>query len=131
MVTTGMVQNHEAIQTKYGTVEPVFNDKRELMVAQYVVEPHRNEVAVRTVNLSNEGIGLRRGYLVGELHKVENLVGIVDNEIHLDSISLKPTADPHQTVSILQCETRTKLICTEHLLMPIKPKQIRARYLYI
>ena len=64
----------EVVGTRFGAVELVFVDRRELMIAQCVVDHHRNEVPVRVANLSPEPIKLARGYFIGEVHDVDRLV---------------------------------------------------------
>ena len=47
MLITGHVRNKEVVGTRFGAVEPVFVDRRELMIARCVVDHYGNEVPVR------------------------------------------------------------------------------------
>ena len=77
--------------TKYATVEPIFEDDRELMVARalidttkekYPVEMHvfhiSSIIPIRLANLSDKPVKLKKGYLVGELQPVDGFAALGD-----------------------------------------------------
>lgn len=63
----------ENIDTRYSMLQPIVEDNRKIIVAQSLLDPFGKILPIRLVNLENHPVRLRRNYLFGELHTVEDI----------------------------------------------------------
>lgn len=73
VVITGKGENLGRFCGKYSVLEPIVEDERKLMVAHVLVDLTNNRVPVRLINLDDHPIKLKRNYLLGELHPVDQV----------------------------------------------------------
>ncbi|CAC5397868.1 unnamed protein product [Mytilus coruscus] len=62
--------NCETIDTRYGSIEPVIEDERKILVARCLVDPFQDNIPVRLVNLDSSPVKIRKNFLLGEIHPV-------------------------------------------------------------
>ncbi|VDI65663.1 Hypothetical predicted protein [Mytilus galloprovincialis] len=65
-------------------VEPVFEDERQIIVARSLVDPYKETIPVRIVNVEKYPIRIRKNYLLGELHPVEQFEVFIDNNADVE-----------------------------------------------
>ena len=67
----GSAENFNNVKSKYAVMQPVVEDNRSFFIGCSVVEP-MEKVPVRIVNMSHSPVKLNKGYLLGELHSVDD-----------------------------------------------------------
>ena len=77
-VVTGNVDKAESIDTRFATLEPIAEDGRRVMIARSLVDPFGKGIPVRFINTSKSPVKLKKGYLLGELHAVDDLVQAIE-----------------------------------------------------
>ena len=89
--------------TKCATVEPIFEDNRELMVARALIDTSKENIPIRLANLSDKPVKLKKGYLVGELQPVDGFAALGDrgsrstpeaDPVRMGALCLVPYAGP-------------------------------------
>ena len=55
-------------------LEPAVEDSRSFLVARSLIDPRNQTVPVRIVNISDQPLKIKKGYLLGDLQPVENVV---------------------------------------------------------
>ncbi|CAC5373041.1 unnamed protein product [Mytilus coruscus] len=70
VILEGHGVNCETIDTRYGSIEPVIEDERKILVARCLVDPFQDNIPVRLVNLDSFPVKIRKNYLLGEIHPV-------------------------------------------------------------
>ncbi len=63
------------VSSKYAILEPVIEDTREIVVARILIDTTLLNIPVRCTNLSQEPITLQKGYVIGALHEVTEVLG--------------------------------------------------------
>ncbi|CAC5421241.1 unnamed protein product [Mytilus coruscus] len=71
VILPGLSINSEILDSRYCSVEPVVEDERKIIVARSLVDPYKKTIPVRIVNVEKYPIRIRKNYLLGELHPVE------------------------------------------------------------
>ena len=84
--------------TKYATVEPIFEDNQELMVARTFIDTLKENIPIRLANLSNKPVKLKKGYIVGELQPVDGFAALGDR-----GNRSTPEADPVRMGALCEC----------------------------
>ena len=79
-ISPGRAIHPEKVTSQFAAIEPMFEDKRDLIVARALVDTNAEDIPVRLINLSKENITLRKGYLVGELVPVDQIVTLADTK---------------------------------------------------
>ena len=92
--------------TKYATVEPIFEDNRELLVARALTDTSKENIPILLANLSDKPVKLKKGYLVGELQPVDGFAALGDR-----GSRSTPEADPVRMGAL--CESAGPLISPE------------------
>lgn len=84
VILQGFSYNSEVLDTRYASIEPVVEDERNIFVARCLVDPYKDIVPVRLVNLEHFSIKLKKNYLLGEMHPVQNFEKFADEELSLN-----------------------------------------------
>lgn len=79
VILQGHCENAEVLDTRFGSIEPITEDERNIMVARCLVDPYKKIVPVRLVNLGNSTIKLRKNYMIGEVHSVESFENLTQS----------------------------------------------------
>lgn len=87
VILLGFSYNSEVFDTRYASIEPVVEDGRHIFVARCLVDPYKDIVPVRLVNLENFSIKLKKKYLLSERHPVQNFEKFVDEELSFKNSS--------------------------------------------
>lgn len=85
VILPGYGVNVEIIDTRYGSIEPIVEDERKIIIARCLVDPYTKIVPVRLVNLENYPVKIRKNYLLGELHPVTNFEKFADEDVSVKS----------------------------------------------
>lgn len=72
---------------KYGSIEPVIEDERKILVARCLVDPFQDNIPVRLVNLDSFPVKIRKNYLIGEIHPVVKYDNFVYEDRHSSDVS--------------------------------------------
>ncbi|CAC5398035.1 Transposon Ty3-I Gag-Pol polyprotein,Transposon Ty3-G Gag-Pol polyprotein [Mytilus coruscus] len=80
IIIAGERYDKEQLSSRYSILEPVVEDSRKIMVARTLVDAHSCKVHVRFINLDEQPVKLRKSYLLGELHRVQNISEVIDLE---------------------------------------------------
>jgi len=118
VILPGRSVNLEVLDTRFCSVEPVFEDERNVLIARCLVDPYENIVPVRVVNLENSPIKMKKNYLIGELHPVLSFENFSNDLVSepLMNMSATPSVFPEKT-EISDCPllpddwTCFKIIC--------------------
>ena len=86
VVMEGRSVNSEILDTRYGSIEPVFEDERKILVARCLIDPYKSCVPVRLVNLENFPVKVRKNYVLGEIHPVNSFEKFSVEEGSQDSV---------------------------------------------
>ena len=62
--------NSEILDTRYGSIEPIVEDGRNILVARCLVDPYQSTIPVRIVNMKKHPVRIKKNYLLGEVHPV-------------------------------------------------------------
>ncbi|CAC5380004.1 unnamed protein product [Mytilus coruscus] len=84
VILPGLSINSEILDSRYCSVEPVVEDERKIIVARSLVDPYKETFPVRIVNVEKYPIRIRKNYLLGELHPVEQLEVFIDNNADVE-----------------------------------------------
>lgn len=84
VILPGLSINSEILDSRYCSVEPVFEDERQIIVARSLVDPYKETIPVRIVNVEKYPIRIRKNYLLGELHPVEQFEVFIDNNADVE-----------------------------------------------
>ncbi|CAC5376478.1 unnamed protein product [Mytilus coruscus] len=95
VILSGYGINDECLDTRYGTIETVVEDDRKILVARCMIDPYQDTVPVRLVNLESFPVQMKKNYLIGEIHPVENFQFFVNEELHLKNSSENGCCDVH------------------------------------
>lgn len=76
IILSGRTERSEIIDTRYAMLQPTVEDDRKVMVAKILIDPFEKTIPVRIVNLEEHPVRLRRNYLLGELHAVQNITNL-------------------------------------------------------
>ena len=77
IILSGRTERSEIIDTRYAMLQPIVKDDRKVMVAKILIDPFEKTIPVRIVNIEEHPVRLRRNYLFGELHTVQNITNLV------------------------------------------------------
>ena len=80
IIIAGEGYDTEGLSSRYSILEPVVEDSRKIMVARTLVDAHSCKVPVRLINLDEHPVKLRKNYLLGELHPVQDISEVIDLE---------------------------------------------------
>lgn len=80
IVISGKGENREDISTQFSVLEPTVEDKRKVMVARSLVDSSGESIPVRLINLDDRPIKLRKNYLLGELHAIDEITDVTGIE---------------------------------------------------
>ena len=61
-------------QMKIAALEPVVEDQRDILIARCAVDLQNRSVPVRLANLGSKSVELKKGYPLGELHVVDQVI---------------------------------------------------------
>ncbi|CAG2216570.1 unnamed protein product [Mytilus edulis] len=84
VILPGLSINSEILDSRYCSVDPVFEDERQIIVARSLVDPYKETIPVRIVNVEKYPIRIRKNYLLGELHPVEQFEVFIDNNADVE-----------------------------------------------
>ncbi|CAG2216581.1 Retrovirus-related Pol polyprotein from transposon 297 [Mytilus edulis] len=84
VILPGLSINSEKLDSRYCSVEPVFEDERQIIVARSLVDPYKETIPVRIVNVEKYPIRILKNYLLGELHPVEQFEVFIDNNADVE-----------------------------------------------
>ena len=73
-LTTGKIIGESSFTSQYATIEPIFEELGELMIARAVVDTLKQDVQLRFINLPCSPVMLERGHPVAELCDFEFLL---------------------------------------------------------
>ena len=73
-LTAGKIIGESSFTSQYATIEPIFEELGELMIARAVVDTLKQDVQLRFINLSCSPVMLERGHPVAELCDFEFLL---------------------------------------------------------
>lgn len=78
IIIEGIGKQAEYIDTRYASLEPVYNDIGNVVVARSLVDPFQNRIPVRLANLESFPVKLEKNHMIGEMHPVID-VNYLDN----------------------------------------------------
>ncbi|CAC5382088.1 unnamed protein product [Mytilus coruscus] len=84
VILPGLSINSEILDSRYCSVEPVVEDERKIIVARSLVDPYKETIPVRIVNVGKYPIRIRKNYLLGDLHPVEQFEVFIDNNADVE-----------------------------------------------
>jgi hypothetical protein len=67
----------------------VVEDNRKLMIARTLVDPFKQRISVRLINLDDRPVKLRRSYRLGELHPIDYASETLDKSQQRHSVTRK------------------------------------------
>ena len=70
VILAGQIVNSDSLDTIYCSIEPVVEDERNILVARYLVDPYKDTIPIRLVNLEKFPVKIKKNYLLGELYPV-------------------------------------------------------------
>ena len=70
-------------------MEPVFEDQRDILPARSLVDPFKETIPIRFMNLGRSPVKLKKGYLVGELHPVQSTLQSGVPNVNMTDIDTK------------------------------------------
>lgn len=84
--------------SQYAIIEPLFEDNRNLMIARVLVDASQSYIPIRCVNLSPEPITRQKGYVIGAMHAMTEVLGEVPHKeqlepCHICNCCMEPTRE--------------------------------------
>jgi hypothetical protein len=89
MIIEGKRENSDRLDTSYSVLEPVVQDNRKLMIARTLVDPFKQRIPVRLINLDDRPVKLRRNYRLRELHPIAYTSETLDTSQQRYSVTRK------------------------------------------
>ena len=74
LVITAKSDGNKVTDSQCGILEPISEDKRSIIVARTLVDPGGRGIPIRILNILNNPVRLKKGYLIGEINPIEELI---------------------------------------------------------
>jgi hypothetical protein len=81
VILAGHGINSDTLDTRYCSIEPVVEDERNILIARCLVDPHKDTIPIRLVNLERFPVKIKNNYLLGELHPVTHIEHFSSEEL--------------------------------------------------
>ena len=65
VILAGHGINSDTLDTRYCTIEPVVADERQILIARCLVNPYKDTIPIRLVNLERFPVKIKNNYLLG------------------------------------------------------------------
>ena len=84
VILAGHGIHSDKLDTRYCSIEPVVEDERQILIARCLVNPYKDTIPIRLVNLERFPVKMKKKYLLGELYPVT----------HIEHFSSEELSDP-------------------------------------
>ena len=81
VILAGQNVNSKSLDTRYCSIEPLVEDERNILVTRCVVDPYKDTIPIRLVNLEKFPVKIKKNYLLGELLPVIHFENFANEEV--------------------------------------------------